>query len=235
MYKRIEIIGIIPARGGSKGIPRKNIVDLGGYPLIAWSIIRAKKSKFIDRVILSSDDDEIIKIAKQFGCEVPFTRPEQFASDESSSIEVVLHALERLNFISTNQYFVLLQPTSPFRTTETIDRAIEFSIDFKYPYVISVSELDKSPYHIFIEKENNLLEPVYNMDTRYTRRQDLPTTVVSNGALYISKASYFKKIKSFKPETIRYYKMEKKESIDIDTLQDLECAREIVNRNNLRP
>ena len=124
------ILAIIPARGGSKGIPRKNIKPLAGKPLIAWTIEEAKKSKYIDRLILSSEDEEIIRIAKKWGCEVPFVRPKEFAEDETSGIEPILHAIETLS--EKYDYVCLLQPTSPLRTVNDIDGCIKKCIDRSY-------------------------------------------------------------------------------------------------------
>lgn len=235
MYKNKKIIGIIPARGGSKGIPRKNIVDLGGYPLIAWTIIRAKKSSLLDDVILTTEDQEIIYIAEQFKCSIPFKRPDEYATDIASSVDVTLHALNALNIKDYNTYFVLLQPTSPFRSTETIDKSIKFAIDNNYPYVMSVSNLKKSPYHIYIEKKDNLLEPLYKKPASSTRRQDLPNAVISNGVIYVANAKFFLREKSFKPSMIRYFKIMGNESFDIDTPNDLKYAREIVEKNKIKP
>lgn len=235
MFKGKKIIGIIPARGGSKGIPRKNIVDLGGYPLIAWTIIRAKRSLLLDDVILTTEDQEIINIAEHYKCSIPFKRPDEYATDISSSVDVTLHALNALNIKDYNTYFVLLQPTSPFRSTQTIDKAIEFAINNEYPYVMSVSEIDKSPYHIYLEKEDNKLEPLYKKQTSSTRRQDLPNAVISNGVIYVVNSYFFLKEKSFKPEIIRYLKTTNNESFDIDTPKDLERARSFVKNNNFKP
>ena len=235
MYKGKEVIGIIPARGGSKGIPGKNTIDLGGYPLIAWTILRAKKSKYIDRLILSSDDNNIIEVAKNYGCDVPFKRPAELATDSASSVDVTLHALNELNLNEDNQYFILLQPTSPFRTVETIDYAIRFTIDNDFPYVMSVSYLDKSPYHIYIEVENHSLQPLFKEKTKATRRQDLPRALFSNGVIYVARSNFFSNVKSFKPTHIRNIKTELNESLDIDTPNDLETARNFVDKHNLKP
>ena len=235
MYKGKQFIGIIPARGGSKGIPRKNLIDLGGYPLIAWSIIRALQSNYLDRLIISSEDIEILKIAEKYGCEVPFVRPQKYASDTASSVDVVLHALNKTSFISEDKYFVLLQPTSPFRKTETIDTAIKFTVDHLFNYVMSVSELDISPYHIYTKKDNYLVEPIYNKKTSSTRRQDLPKALTSNGVLYIMQTSHFFKVNSFRPTEIRCFETSPDESLDIDTFLDLENARNRVKIENLLP
>lgn len=121
-----KILAIIPARGGSKGVPRKNIRDLAGKPLIAWTIEEAKKSKYITRLILSSEDEEIIEAAKKYGCEVPFVRPIELAQDNTPGIEPVLHAIEKC---PGYDYVLLLQPTSPLRTVEDIDGCIEFLLN----------------------------------------------------------------------------------------------------------
>ena len=122
MIDNKRVLAIIPARGGSKGVPRKNIRNLAGKPLIAWTIKEGKKSKYIDRLILSSEDSEIIEIAKAYGCDVPFVRPEELAKDNTSGVEPVLHAVSKLEGYDI---VVLLQPTSPLRTVTDIDKCIE--------------------------------------------------------------------------------------------------------------
>ncbi len=122
MIDEKKILAVIPARGGSKGVPRKNIRDLAGKPLIAWTIEAAKKSKYIDRLILSSEDPEIIAVAKSYGCEVPFVRKIELAQDDTPGIEVVLDAVQRCLGYT---HVLLLQPTSPFRTHKHIDDLIE--------------------------------------------------------------------------------------------------------------
>lgn len=125
-------LAIIPARGGSKGVPRKNIRNLAGKPLIAWTIEEAKKSKYINRVILSSDDNEIIEIAKNYNCEVPFVRPKNIAEDNTPGIDPVLHAIKQC---PGYDYVVLLQPTSPLRTVEDIDGCIRYMLNKKRIFV----------------------------------------------------------------------------------------------------
>jgi CMP-N,N'-diacetyllegionaminic acid synthase len=119
MFEGKTILAIVPARGGSKGVPRKNIRLLAGKPLIAWTIDEAKKSRYIDRLILSSEDDEIIEVAREFGCEIPFKRPDELAQDDTPGIESVIHAINTLE--EKYDFVVLLQPTSPLRTVEDID------------------------------------------------------------------------------------------------------------------
>jgi CMP-N,N'-diacetyllegionaminic acid synthase len=117
-----KVLGLIPARGGSKGVARKNIREVRGKPLIAWTIEEARRSIYLDRLVLSSEDTEIMEIARSFGCEVPFRRPEELAADDTPGIDPVLHALRELPGFD---YVALLQPTSPLRTAEDIDGCIE--------------------------------------------------------------------------------------------------------------
>lgn len=235
MYKKTEVIAIIPARGGSKGLPRKNLVSLGDYPLIYWTIKRAQNSKYIDRVLISSDDDEILDYSIAVGAEI-IKRPAKYATDNSSSVEVLMHALDTLSIKNTTKLIAFLQPTSPLRTTGSINKAIEYSLDNNYNYVMSVSSISKSPYHMYLESDDNLLIPLYNpQNIKSARRQDLPNTFISNGAIYLVKANYFYKQQSFKPNEIHSFKMEDWESIDIDTMEDLEIAEKVISNKKLKP
>ena len=155
MINNKRVLAVIPARGGSKGVPRKNVRELAGRPLICWTIDAAKNSKYIDRLILSSDDDEIIDMAKAIGCDVPFTRPAALASDTASGADVLCHAVE--NAGEDYDYVVLLQPTSPLRQSGDIDEAVQLCIDRRLASVVSVAEATKSPYWMFQMKGNGLL------------------------------------------------------------------------------
>ena len=146
MIKGKKILGIIPARGGSKGIPKKNIKSLLGIPLIAWTIKEAQKSKYIDKLILSSEDKEIISIAKKYGLEVPFLRPKELSRDDTIPIEVTLHALKQCPGFDL---IVVLQPTCPLRIVEHIDSTIQKLIDLDAPACVSVSLPNKSPYWMY--------------------------------------------------------------------------------------
>ena len=143
MYKGKRILGLITARGGSKGIPRKNVIDVGGKPLIGWTIDAAKESELLDRVVLSSDDDEIIQVATSMGCEAPFKRSADLSGDAASSADVVKDCLHRM---PGYDYVALLQPTSPLRRTDDIDSAIRMCIDNDAPSCVSVCEAEESPY-----------------------------------------------------------------------------------------
>jgi len=229
MYNGKIILGLIPARGGSKGLPRKNIINLAGKPLIAWTIEEAKKSKYIDKLILSSEDDEIIRIAKEYGCEVPFKRPVELARDNTPAIEPVLHAIKKL---SNYNYVVLLQPTSPLRTVEDIDGCIEKCIYNKVNACVSVAEPDKSPYWMYSLDDKDQMVPLLDTEEKFTYRQEIPKAYVLNGAIYIAKTIYLLKNKTFVSEDTIAFIMPKERSIDIDSGLDYKLA-EILIKNSI--
>lgn len=211
-----RILAIIPARGGSKGVPRKNIRDLAGKPLIAWTIDEAKKSKYIDRLILSSEDDEIIDVAKQYGCEVPFKRPLELAQDDTPGIAPVLHAIEQC---PGYDYVVLLQPTSPLRTVEDIDGCIEKLLNSDADFCVSVTEPDHSPYWMYTV-ENDKMKPLLPQEDIIARRQDLPKVYALNGAVYAGIISALCNSRNFLTEETIHYLMSEDKSVDIDTERD---------------
>ena len=214
-----SILAIIPARGGSKGLPRKNIREVGGKPLIAWTIEEAKKSKYIDRLILSSEDEEIIKIAKTWDCEVPFVRPIELAQDDTPGIEPVLHAIKAIP--EKYDYVVLLQPTSPLRKVEDIDGCIELCIQNNAPACVSVTEPDKNPYWMFTIDKKGQLNPFVVAARLITRRQDLPKVYALNGAVCVAKRDWLEKNKNFISEETMAYMMDEERSLDIDSESNL--------------
>lgn len=218
MRKRKRVLAIIPARGGSKGLPRKNVCSLSGKPLIAWTIDPAKKSKYINRLILSSEDVEIIKVAKELGCDVPFVRPRELAQDDTPGIEPVLHAISML---PDYDYVVLLQPTSPLRKVGDIDGCIEQCIKRKDNACVSVTEAEKSPYWMFKLNEKGRLSKLLSIDKQYTRRQDLPRIYAINGAVYCAKVEWLLDKKSFITDETMAYIMPQERSLDIDSKLDL--------------
>ena len=219
-----KILAIIPARGGSKGVPRKNIRDLAGKPLIAWTIEEAKKSKYIDRLILSSEDDEIIEVAKKYGCEVPFKRPIELAQDDTLGIDPVLHAIEQC---PGYDYVVVLQPTSPLRTVEDIDGCIEKLISSGVDFCVSVTEPEKSPYWMYT-LENNQMAPLLPQETLIARRQDLPKCYSLNGAIYVARINSFIEEKSFITTNTMAYVMSQERSFDIDTIVDFKICEYLI-------
>lgn len=228
MYNNKKLLALITARGGSKGIPDKNIKLLGGKPLIAWTIDEAKKSKYIDRLILSSDCENIQRIAKQFSCEVPFSRPKELASDTSSSIDVILHALD--NIYEEFDYLMLLQPTSPFRTVADIDKVVEESIDSNIELMVSVAKVKKHPSYLY-KIENNKLIP-YIETNKQLRRQDMPATYEHNGAIYFSTVDFIKKNKTYNSVEAVGFEMFGSGNLDIDTYEDLEYAEYLINKGS---
>lgn len=210
------VLAVIPARGGSKGVPRKNIREIGGKPLIAWTIEEAKKSRYIDRLILSSEDKEIIKVAQEWGCDVPFVRPIEIAKDDTPGIEPVLHAV---NEIVGFDYVVLLQPTSPLRTFEDIDQCLEICINSGAPACVSVTLVEKSPFWMYFLSQENKLLPIIP-SALHARRQELPPVFSLNGAIYVSNIPWLLVSKCFiTPETVGYI-MQKEHSLDIDEEAD---------------
>jgi CMP-N-acetylneuraminic acid synthetase len=219
--KSYKILAIIPARGGSKGIRRKNLQKLSGKPLIAHTIIAAKKTKSINKIIVSTDDKEIGKISKNNGAEVPFLRPKQISKDTSSIIEVIKHALK---FLQENQSYVpdiiiLLQPTSPLRTSQLITKTINTLKKSKATSVITVSKITKHPYAAYWLK-NDFLKPFEKNSAKYSRRQEFPDLFFPTGAVYTFWYDTLKKFNSLHGPKIKPIVVHD-EDIDIDNLQDL--------------
>lgn len=228
MYKGKKILSLITARGGSKGIPGKNIKDLGGKPLIAWTIQSSLDSKLIDRTVLSSDSDEIIKIAKRFGCEVPFKRPDNLAQDETSSIEVICHALSK---IEGYDYLVLLQPTSPFRSNGILDEMIMKIIDDDIKQLVSVKQLKKESHFIYERDKDNYLVPLSGEYVLNKRRQDQSPLYEHNGSVYISEIEFLLKNKSYNCKETQMFEMKGKDNLDIDEHIDFQLAKIIIKDN----
>ncbi|MBC9784429.1 acylneuraminate cytidylyltransferase family protein [Heliobacterium chlorum] len=213
------ILAIIPARGGSKGVPRKNIRILGDKPLIAWTIEEAKKSKYIDRLILSSEDSEIIATAQAWGCEIPFVRPLELAKDDTPGISPVLHAVEML---PNYDYILLLQPTSPLRSVQDIDGCIEWfeSRKDKFSACVSVTEVEKSPYWMYSVELEGSMSPILDMGEMIFRRQELAKSYSLNGAIYIAERDWLLEQKSFLGKQTGAFIMPRERSFDIDSELD---------------
>jgi len=228
----LKIVSIIPARGGSKGLPGKNIIDLAGKPLIAWTIEASLTSKYITQTITSSDDDKILEIAKQFGSEV-IKRPDELSLDTTPSEPVIEHVLNNIENIEEYDYLILLQPTSPLRDEKDIDRAIELLIEKKASALISVKEIDNKILKAFKNDESGYLEGIVNNIYPFMRRQDLPKVFMPNGAIYIvSIKEFLKRKRLFTDKTISF-EMSEEKSFDIDTLEDLQVCSKILLGNNL--
>lgn len=224
-----RVLAVIPARGGSKGVPGKNIQSVGGRPLIAWTIAAAKASTCIDRTILSSDDPAIIEVALEHGCEVPFKRSADLATDTATSVDVVLDALAR-----TPGYdiVVLLQPTSPQRTAEDIDAVLDLLERTGAPSCASVCEAQDHPWLVFARDGEGRLQPFFLPPEPVSlRRQDLPPAYVLNGAVYAIRTDTLIARRSFfEPGVTVPFVMPIEKSLDVDTWSDIRRADEILSR-----
>ena len=231
MYKEKSILALIPARGGSKGLPRKNIASLLGKPLIAWTISEALSSKYLDGVIVSTEDEEIARIAKKYGAEIPFKRPKHLACDTSKGIDVVLHAIDWFNK-KGNRYdlLMLLQPTSPLRTVEDIDRAVEYFFAKQGDVVVSVCEAEHSPLWTNILPDDMCMQKFINLKSSGLNRQDLPKHYRLNGAIYLSFCDHLQRNKSFFGKGTFAYIMPQESSVDIDSNFDFNLAEFILSR-----
>ncbi len=235
MHNGKSILAVIPARGGSKRIPNKNIIDLAGKPLVAWTIEHALNSKYIDRVIVSTDSYKISTISKQFGADVPFLRPVELAIDEATSIDVVVHAINELEKQGeTYDFVILLQPTSPLRTAKDIDESIELLGKSKNDSVISVCEAEHNPLWSNVIPDNDSLVGFLDDAILNKRSQDLDVFFRLNGAIYLCKKDRLVKEKTFflKDKCIAY-KMSRDKSVDIDNSIDLSLAHLYITRKNV--
>lgn len=228
----IKVLGIIPARGGSKGIPGKNVKNLAGRPLLAYTFESAVNSKLLSKVILSSDSEEIINVAKDLGIEVPFKRPSDLALDETPAIDVVRHAVE--HFQSQGEEFdavCLLQPTSPIRGKDLIDSAIDRSISSDFDSVISVRVVpDEFNPHWCFEEEDGKLKIATGEKKIIPRRQELPTAFYRDGAVYIVKVEVLMEQNSLYGEKIGFV-LSSGPHVNLDVPSDWEEA-EILLKNN---
>lgn len=228
-----RVLAIIPARGGSKGLPGKNIVPLAGKPLIAWSIEAAMGCPEIDRLILSSDDGDIMATARQFGCEVPFVRPAHLAHDTASSVEVVLHALETLP--ERYDWVVLLQPTSPLRLSTDISACLVQCRAQQVPACVTVVLAAKSPFWSYYLTADQRMMPVLERAVLHAGRQQLPAVYTLNGAVYVARCDWFRQHRTFiGPETCAQV-MPVERSVDIDTAFDLKMAALLLQSVSIDP
>lgn len=218
------VLGLVIARGGSKGVPRKNVLDVCGKPLIAWTIEAAAGSRYVDRIVLSSEDEEIIEVARANGCEAPFVRDAALATDEATGTAVVLDAIER---VSGYDLVVLLQATSPLRLAEDIDGAIERCVSSGRPACVSVAPLGKPREWLLDVDADGMLTPVAGRDLP-ERRQEATAVYAPNGAVFVADCAWLRKSGSlYGDETIAYV-MPADRSVDIDSPTDLAIARALL-------
>jgi CMP-N-acetylneuraminic acid synthetase len=225
------VIALIPARGGSRRVPRKNLRLTGGKPLIAWTIEAARAASCVDRVIVTTDDREIADVATQHGAEVPFLRPPSLATDGAASADVVGHALRELRLHEgSNSPFVLLQPTSPLRTSQDIDAAAALLV--KGDAVVSVTPAAHSVHWFRTIDGQGRLRPW--LDRSATDLRDTESVYALNGAIYVTCAGRFLRDGNLMPEMTMAYVMPQERSLDIDTEFDLRLCDLILAANETR-
>ncbi|NJW53667.1 acylneuraminate cytidylyltransferase family protein [Salinimicrobium oceani] len=226
----MKILGLIPARGGSKGIPKKNIKPLQGKPLFQYTFEAAKDAILLSKLLLSSEDPEIIKVAERMGLEVPFVRPAAMAADDTSSLEVIKHAL---NFFAQKgekfDAFCLLQPTTPFRRKGLIDEAIEKFSSGNFDSLVSVREVpaEYNPHWVFEEVNGNLKIATGEKDI-ITRRQELPKAFHRDGAIYLTKTEVLLEQNSLYGKNIGFIDTTGDPYVNIDTPEDWEEAERLL-------
>lgn len=226
MSDRPKTLAVIPARGGSKGIARKNIKPLAGKPLIAWAIESALRSEVLDAVVISTEDEEIAAVARDWGALVPFLRPSALARDDTPGIDPIMHALEQLPDFDG---VLVLQPTSPLRTTEDIDACIELAQKLQAPSAVSVTKLEKHPFWMYRLDADQRLHALIDAPA-VSRRQDLPAVYALNGALYYARADWLRQHRAFvSTETVAYV-MPPERSIDLDALLAWEFAELLLKK-----
>jgi len=235
MYKNKRILGIITARGGSKGLPRKNIKKLLGKPLIVWTIEKALESRYLDKLIVSTDDHLIARISKKYGAGVPFKRPKKLAQDKSKSIDVIIHAID---FLKKKKdlfdYILLLEPTSPLRNNGDIDKAISKLVDTDSDSLISFGKITLEHPH-FAKKLTNhgYMVPFFGHTKKLGRRQDLSCAHYPYGAIYISSVKSLYKYRTFYQKKTLPYFLERWQCYEIDDIYDF-ITVEAVLKNILK-
>ena len=221
----MKTVAIVPARGGSKGVPRKNLVKVAGRPLLAWTVEAAVEAKLIDRVILTTDSEEIAAIGRHFGAETPFMRPLEMAGDATPMIDSILHAVGWLDLSGYKFDCVMcLQPTSPLRTTEDIDAACRMMALGDDDGVVSVCEASNHPLWVKRVTCESALTDYIEQEDQTTRRQDLPKALALNGAIFLAKRSVLETHRTWYTSRTRPYLMPPERSLDIDTPWDMRLA-----------
>jgi len=231
----IDVLGLIPARGGSKRVERKNIREVGGKPLIAHTIEQAEKSTVLTKTVVSTDDEEIATVARDFGGNTPFLRPDELATDTASSASVVTHALDWFEERSEQfDVICLLQPTSPLRTATDIEESIERLTESDAHTLLSVSEFTEPPQYALRRTEFGYLEegfePKLLFSESYVREQDLDDLLYPNGAIFASSVDFWRRAQTFYSEKTAAYQMPPERSLQIDEEWELELVDGFMRR-----
>lgn len=224
MYNNKTFLAIIPARSGSKGLPNKNIKNLCGKPLIAWSIESAKQSKYLDEIMLSTDSEKIAKIAREFGANTPFLRPLNLAQDTTSTFEVVKHTIDfyKNELKKEFDFIVLLEPTSPLREVCDIDNAVKLLLDnSKAEAIVGICKTQgQNPVFLVNMAENGFISGYANENMKVIRRQDIKDVYFFEGTIYISKTDTLLEKKTFYHKKTLGYEVPKFKSLEIDDIYD---------------
>lgn len=226
-----RILAVITARGGSKGLKGKNIMPFAGKPLIAWPIAAAQSSQYLDEVIVSTDDDAIAEVARNYNANVPFMRPTYLASDQASSFDVLAHCLDYYTQRQQNfDYVLLLEPTSPFTTGNDIDKAIELLVaNTSASAIVGICKNEDGHPSFSVTMAKNGFIAAYEDKFSATRRQDLASCYRYEGSLYLSEIPTLLKEKGFYHQATLGYVVPKWQAIEIDDLTDFICAQAIMN------
>lgn len=236
MINQHKILALILARGGSKGLPGKNIRPLAGLPLIAWPIKAALGSRYIDKLIVSTDDSEIARVAREHGAELPFMRPAELAKDTSPSSEAILHALQYCEEQKEHyDYFVLLEPTSPLTESADIDKAIEQLIASRGEAIVGACQVSSGhPIYCATIGDNQFLKPYQREHfDKGTRRQDIEPLYFFEGSLYISSIKKYQETHSFYHEKTLAYIVPEWKSLEVDTLLDFLMIETVLHNKAL--
>lgn len=230
----MNVLGIIPARGGSKGLPHKNLISLGGKPLIAYTFEAARESKRLTSWLVSTDDDEIASFAKRWGAPVPWKRPADLARDETPMLPVLQHAVQQYEAAEKSRpdIIVLLQPIAPFRKGSRIDEAVDLLVQTKADSVIALRETDYSPYWMkTVDKEGRVISLFPKEAKQYTRRQDIPATYRPSGAIYATRYQTLMQDNRILGEDTRALITPFEESINIDSSWDFKMAEILLSHS----
>lgn len=231
---RRKRLAVISARGGSKGIPHKNIIDIVGKPLIAYSIeagIEAMNQGVIDKLIVSTDDVEIAEVSKKYGAEVPFMRPQELASDQAKSIDLMIHAVDFYKEKGVEyDDIILLQPTTPMRTSQDIIKSFEIYEKANADSLVSCYKEEYICDLVSYYREGDRAIPINPKHNGGVRRQELPDLYVRNGAIYISNISFMRKENKIFGGNMVMYEMPKERSVNLDTYYDVELARFLIEK-----
>lgn len=232
MFLNKRVLGVIPARGGSKGLTRKNILETNGRPLISWTIQQGIKSKYIDRIIVSTDDEQIAEISRNEGADIPFIRPARLATDTAKTIDVIEHLMSKLKKIGEiYEIIVLLEPTSPLRKEKDIDSAIEaLERSGKFDGAVTLGRYKTHP-ELAKRIEGDCIVDT-SLRVNQSRRQDLKELYFPFGVAYVVRACVFEKERTFYPKKLTYHIIEDWQCYEIDDYWDWVCVEAIMKKTN---